>query len=173
MNTETYERLKRLYDKYGAQEFGKLCQKFLALAFGAAGYGHIVERGVQGVDVDAARENEEKYAIEVKTTVTNSITFEDKDVAGLQKRKEDSYQPLLAVLRFNRFSNWLFANADAIKAGNIFIDSLRPYRYRDLEDCMHPFFEQVVADHFYGTMAEAQKYLDNILRQQGAEVHPS
>ena len=173
MKTETYERLKGLYDKYGPQEFGKLCQKLLALSFQRGGYSHIVERGVQGVDVDAAKEGGEKYSLEVKTTITSLISFEQKDVDGLKKRIEDGYQSLLAVLRFTRFSNWLFAKADAIKAGNILIDSLRPYRCRDLEEYIYPFFERVVEEHFYGAMNEGQKYLDSVLRQKGAEVHPS
>ena len=78
MKTETYEQLKNLHDNYGPQEFGKLCQKFLAVAFQMAGYSHIVERGVQGVDVDAAGEKGEKYAVEVKTTMTKSVNFEQK-----------------------------------------------------------------------------------------------
>lgn len=78
MKTETYDKLKKLYDKYNAQEFGKICQKLLALSFCNAGYGHIVERGVQGVDVDAVKENGERYAIEVKTSKYDTINFQKK-----------------------------------------------------------------------------------------------
>lgn len=170
MNTETYQRLKKLHEKYGPQEFGKLCQKFLALAFHMAGYRHIVERGVQGVDVDAANESGEKYALEVKTTGSKFVSFEPKDVDGLKKREKDGYQPVLAVLRLDRFSNWIFARADTIKAGSIFIDSLRPYRLRDLEGSIYSFFDKVIMNHFDGTMAEAQRYLDDALRDKGAEV---
>lgn len=163
MKTETYERLKSLHDKYGPQEFGKLCQKFLAITFQRAGYGHIVERGVQGVDVDAAGESEKKYAIEVKTTATKSINFEQKDVDGLQKRKEDGYQPVLAVLRLDRFSDWVFARADKIKPGNIYIDSLRVHKLHELEKRICPLFDEVIKEHYDGTTREGQKYLDNIL----------
>jgi Holliday junction resolvase len=170
MNTETYERLKKLYDEYGPQEFGKLCQKFLALAFQAAGYTHIIERGVQGVDIDAANAKGEKYAVEVKTTATKTVVFDEKDVTGLEKRKEDGYQPVVAVLRLDRFSNWLFAKADAIKAGTIIIDSLRSYRHRELESCVCPVFEKAVKDNFKGALEEGQMFLDKVLRQKGAEV---
>lgn len=170
MKTETYERLKDLHDKYGPQEFGKICQKFLAIGFQMAGYTHIVERGVQGVDVDAATESGDKYAVEVKTTMRNSITFEPKDVDGLQKRKKDKYQPLLAVLRLHRFSNWIFAEADTMKAGKHYIDSLRPHKLPELEKCIRPLFTKGVEEHFRETMQQGQTYLDKVLRQKGVQV---
>lgn len=170
MKVDTYERLKRLHGKYGPKEFGKLCQKLLAISFKMAGYTHIVERGVQGVDVDAAEENGDKFAMEVKTTVTRSISFGQKDADGLQKRKEDNYQPLIAVLRLNRFSSWIFAKADAIKPGTKYIDSLRVYRLNKLEERIEPFFDEVIKEHHEGAMREGQKYLDEILRQKGVEI---
>jgi len=173
MKTETYERLKCLHDKYGPQEFGKICQKLLAIAFQMAGYNHIVERGVQGVDVDAGGESGEKYAIEIKTTITKSVNFEQKDVEGLQKRKADGYQPILAVLRLERFSDWIFAKADIIRRGSIYIDSLRVYRLRELQKRICPFFDKVIKEYFEGARQEGQRYLNNILQQRGAEVHRS
>lgn len=171
MKAKIYELLKKLHDKYGPQECGKLCQKFLAIGFQMAGYNHIVERGVQGVDVDAAGESGEKYTVEVKTTVTKSVNFEQKDVDGLQKCKENGYQPILAVLRLDRFSDWIFAKADTIKPRSLYIDSLRVYRLRELERCICPLFDKAVKEHFEGTIQEAQRYLDNVLRQKGVEVH--
>jgi Holliday junction resolvase len=166
VKTETYERLRSLYEKHGSREFGKLCQKFLAIAFQAAGYRHIEERGVQGVDFDAAKERKEKYAVEVKTTVANSISFEQKDVEGLKKRKKDGYQPVLAVLRLHRFSHWILADADSIKSGNVYIDSLRVHRLLHLEECIAPLFDRTLEEHFDGAMREAQGYLDKALRQR-------
>jgi len=173
MKTEIYERLKKLHDRYGAQEFGKLCQKFLAIGFRMAGYSHVVERGVQGVDVDAAGEKGDKYTIEVKTTLKKSVNFEQKDVDGLQKKKVDGYLGVLAVLRLDRFANWVFAKAETIKIGSLVIDSLRPYRLSELERCICPFIDEAINQHFDGTMREAQRYLDNVLRQKGVEVRKS
>lgn len=172
METETYERLKSLHTKYEPRRFGKLCQKFLAISFQMAGY-KAVEREVQGVDLDAAGESGDKYTVEVKTTETKSINFEPKDVDGLQERKEDGYQPILAVLRLDRFSDWIFAKADTIKPGTLYIDSLRAYRLDELERCIRPLFNKVVKEHFDGTVREAQGYLDNVLRQKGVEVRRS
>lgn len=166
MKTETYELLKKLHDKYGPREFGKLCQKFLAIAFQMAGYTHVVERGVQGVDVDAASESGERYAIEVKTTKDKYINFAQKDADGLQKRKKDGYQPVLAVLRIDRFSDWIFAKADTIKPGSLYINFLRAYRLQDLEQRICPQFDRAIEEHFKGTFQEGQKYLDNILQKK-------
>jgi len=170
VRTEIYEQLKKLHDRYRPQEFGKLCQKFLAIGFQLAGYDHIVERGVQGVDVDAAGEKGEKYTIEVKTTVKKSVNFEQKDVDGLQKKKVDGYLGVLAVLRLDRFANWVFAKVETIKPGSLVIDSLRPYRLSELEREICPFIDEAINQHFEGTMRESQKYLDTVLRQKGVEV---
>jgi len=173
MNTEVFERLSELHEKYGPQEFGKLCQKFLAIGFRMAGYTHVVERGVQGVDVDVAAEKQPKYSIEVKTTVAGSINFERKDVEGLHKRKTDGYQPTLAVLRISRFSDWIFAKADTVKVGSVFIDSLRPYRLRQLEKEICPLIDRAIIEHFEGTMVGGQTHLDNTLREKGIDTRPS
>lgn len=172
MKTETYERLKKLHDKYGAQEFGKLCQKLLAISFRMAGYGHVVERGVQGVDMDVKQENGEKYAVEVKTTEGKSVSFQPKDADGLESRHKDGYQSsVLAVLRLGLFSEWYFAKADKLQPGtNILVESLRPYRLQELEDHIKPYFDQAVNEHFAGTMEKAQGYLDEVLREKRADV---
>ena len=168
MQRATYECLKELHERYGAREFGKLCQKFLALAYRRAGFGHVVERGVQGVDVDAAG-GEAKYATEVKTTINHSIAFQDKDVAGLEARKCDGYHPLLAALRLSPLSDWLLADAEHLQAGVFALDQLRPYRRRDLEDTIRPLFAVVVDEHGEATLAGAQEYLDGVLHQLGVE----
>jgi hypothetical protein len=164
----TYEWLQELYARYDAREFGKLCQKFLALSFRRAGYGHVVERGVQGVDVDAA-DGDVKYATEVKTTINHSIAFQDKDVAGLRARECDGYRPLLATLRLSPLSDWLLADAEHLEAGVFTLDQLRPYRRRELEAAICPLFAAVVDEHAEGTLAGAQEYLDSVLRRVGVE----
>lgn len=173
METRTYELLECLYQEYGPREFGKLCQKLLAISFQMAGYSHIVERGVQGVDIDAAGESGEKYAVEVKTTASEYINIEPKDVDGLKKRKKDGYQPVLAALRLDRFSDWILAKADEIEPRRMYIDRLRAYRLPELEERIRPLFNKAVEEHFNRTMQDAQKYLDDVLRQKGVEVRQS
>jgi hypothetical protein len=168
MQRATYEYLKELYDRYDGREFGKLCQKFLAITYRRAGFGHVVERGVQGVDVDAAA-GQAKYSTEVKTTINHAIVFQDKDVAGLRARKCDGYHPLLAALRLSPLSDWLLVDAEHLEAGVFSLDQLRPYRRRDLEDAIRPLFAVVVDEHAEATLAGAQEYLDGVLGRLGVE----
>jgi hypothetical protein len=168
MQRATYECLTDLYARHGPREFGKLCQKFLAITYRRAGFGHVVERGVQGVDVDAAG-GEVKYSTEVKTTINHAIVFQDKDVVGLEARKCDGYHPLLAALRLSPLSDWLLADAEHLQAGVFPLDQLRPYRRRDLEEPVRALFAAVVDEHAEAALAGAQGYLDNVLRQLGIE----
>lgn len=169
METKAYEHLKNICDKYGAQEFGKLCQQMLALTLDASGFKVMEVRLVEGVDIDAMQDGK-KYAIEVKTaTKNNTISFGHKDRDGLIKRKEDGYQSVVAALRLDMISDWIFAKADSIKQGSVNIDKLRAYRLGELEKLI-PCFDTVVKEHYNGTMKEGQEYLNNILRQKGMKV---
>lgn len=170
MKSETYNKLSELYQKHEAQEFGKICQKLLAVAFCSAGYGHVVERGVQGVDVDAASDGGNRYSLEVKTTVKDSIVFGMKDELGLSSRAKDGYRPLLAVLQLDPLSEWYFADATRARVGSLLVESLRPYRQRDLEKVICPFFEEAVKEHYLGMMKGGQQYLDRVLKGRGAKV---
>ncbi len=168
MNTKTFEQLKSLYDTVGGQEFGKLCQKLLAIAFQKAGYSCVAEseRGVQGVDIGEVEKGDEKYSIEVKTTTTDYVTYEKKDEEGLKYKKEKGYTPVLAVLKLDRFSDWFFIKADSLKVGRIYIDSLRPFRMHNLEQKISPYFEKTVEEHYKGALQHGQSYLDNVLKQK-------
>lgn len=164
MQRATYEWLNLLYERFGPREFGKLCQKLLALSYRRAGFLHVVERGVQGVDVDAAR-GEMKFATEVKTTINDGIMFQAKDVAGLKARRADGYLPLLGVLRVSPLSDWLLADAQHLLPGRLALDKLRPYRRYDLENHLRPLFAEVVEQHAETALAGAQEYLDEVLER--------
>lgn len=166
MLTATFDRLHALRARHGPREFGKICQKLLALAFRAGGCGHVVERGVQGVDIDAAWA-EEKYAAEVKTTSERRVLLGAKDVLGLANRRADGYRPLLAVLRLSTLSDWLFADATRLAAGYYDIELLRPRRQLALEQRLRPHFECMLERHFVGALRGAQTYLDGVLQERG------
>ena len=170
MKSATYDLLKRLHDRYRPRRFGVLTQKLLAISYRFAGFRHVIERGVQGVDVDAANGFEERYATEVRTTVTDSVPFHQKDADGLASRGQDGYQSRLAVLQLRPLSEWYVVYAERLKVGNQLIESLRPYRDRELEQRLRPHFDQAVEDHFDDALAEGPSYLDRILRELGAEV---
>jgi hypothetical protein len=168
MRRATYEWLNLLYDRYGPREFGKLCQKLLAISYWSAGFIHVVERGVQGVDVDAAG-GQTRFSTEVKTTVNGAIVFQTKDVTGLNARRADGYLPLLGVLRLSPLSDWLLVDAEQLTPGCLPLDKLRPYRLHDLEAQLRPLFATVVEKHAEMALASAQAYLDGVLRQLGIE----
>jgi hypothetical protein len=170
LNTELFCLLKDLHSRHGAREFGKIVQKMLAIAFRLAGFNRIVERGVQGVDVDAIGTSTERYATEVKTTKNDSVPFASKDIDGLAARQRDGYEPLLAVLRLTPLSDLFLVHAVNLRCGRLQIASLRPYRFHALEARLQPCFALAVREHFEGAYTGSQYYLDRVLREQGIEV---
>jgi len=169
MKTSTYRRLCALRQRHGPREFGKLCQKLLALAFHQGGCSHVAERGVQGVDIDAAWEGE-KYTAEIKTTRTGFVQLGAKDILGLAQRRQDGYRPLVGVLQISPLADWLFADATQLQAGACWLDALRPLRQPVLENRLRPLFDEVLAAHYSATLLEAQAYLNRVLNLQGVEV---
>jgi hypothetical protein len=170
LSTELYCSLKDLHARHGPREFGKIVQKLLAIAFRLAGFHRIIERGVQGVDVDAAGHPGEKYAAEVKTTQSDSVPFALKDRDGLAARMHDGYHPLLAVLRLSPLSDLLLVHTANLRCGRIQIACLRPYRFHELEARLLPCFALAVREHFEGAYTGSQFYLDGVLREYGIEV---
>jgi Holliday junction resolvase len=169
--TQVYEHLVALGERHGPRERGKLCQKLLAIAFRTAGCDKIIERGVQGVDVDACNANGDKYSIEVKTTEGNNVPLGKKDIVGLKQRADqDGYLPLVGVLRISLFSEWYLASAATLKAGVVLIDSLRPFRVKQLEALIQPEFDKAICEHFDGAIERAQSYLDAVLREHDIVV---
>jgi hypothetical protein len=169
VKAHTYQHLCRLHARHGARVFGKICQKLVALAFRQGGCVHVVERGVQGVDVDAVW-GTERYALEIRTTRKDVVPFLPKDVNGLAARCEDGYRPFLGALRLGVFSEWYIADASGLRPGILTFDALRPIRQRELEQRLQPLFDQVVAIHFEETLVGAQAYLDHVLRGMGVVV---
>jgi hypothetical protein len=164
MRRATCEWLNLLYKRYDPREFGKLCQKLLAISYRQAGFIHVVERGVQGVDVAAAG-GQAKYATEVKTTINGAIVYHPKDFAGLAARRVDGYIPLLGVLRLSPLSDWILADAEHLATGRLALDKLRSYRRHDLETLLRPPFAAVVEEHAGTALERGQAYLDGVLRQ--------
>lgn len=174
MKTEVIELLEKLYKRYSSKhQFGKICQMILVLAISDSNKFRVNEvRLVEGVDIDIEDESKkEKFAIEVKTTKSSKLSLRKKDIDSLRKRLEsDNYQPVLAVLRIVTFSDWLFVKANSLRSGNVLIDSLRPYRIKELEDKFKPQFEHTVKSEFRNIMQKGQRYLLNKLKENGIKV---
>lgn len=176
MRTETLKLLQRLQKKFGLKgtpsgTFGKIVQKLLAISFHEMGAVNIVERGVQGADIDITLEPNQKYTLEVKTTEKLSFSLTPDNVQALLERTHDGYQPVIAVLRLKALENWIFAKIaiNEIPQGMILIDKLRRYRMKHLERQLEPRFDIVVQKHFKGIWDKGEKYLKENLRKVGIE----
>jgi Holliday junction resolvase len=172
MKLQTLQKLRQLRKRYDSGPFGKIAQKLLALSFREMGYTHIVERSIEGVDIDIAEEAGRKFALEVKTTDGLSISLSPDNIQSLRERVRDGYLPVIAALRLAVFENWILAGVPLheLSTGQVLIDRLRAYRMSDVENLLCPAFEQVVEKHFQGILKGGQRYLSEQLQQTGVEV---
>lgn len=166
MDPVTYQKLEAIRHKYGPSRFGKIVQKMLALTFREMGHGRIVEREVQGVDVDVGGH----WTIEVKTTANSSVTLKQKDVTGLQARAQDNYEPVLAVLRMSFLSDWILARAGSLRARTYRVDDLRPFSIPELEVPFQEHFPIVVNNSGDTVLQSGWHILDDLLRCKGIDV---
>lgn len=171
VDTNTFKYLQQIHYKFGPGVFGKIAQKLLAIAFYESGFQHVVERGVQGVDIDAATGEAKRYALEVKTTEGRSVSISEENIDALKDRIKDGYTALVAVLRMQMFEDWVFAAIplSRLHPGSYPLSILRPYRLRELESYVCPIFERVVDQHLTGVLARGEHYLLEILTQKRAE----
>ena len=110
MRAGTFQQLKQIRGKFGAGIFGKIAQKLLALAFHEAGYPHVVERGVQGADIDVVSAKGDMYTLEAKTTDKQSVPISKENIDALEDRVKDGYTPVIAALRMQMFEDWILAH---------------------------------------------------------------
>jgi Holliday junction resolvase len=173
MKVNTFQHLQQIRDKFGPGIFGKIAQKLLALAFREVGFSHIVERGVQGVDIDAANILGKKYALEVKTTDGENIPISRENIEALKDRTKDGYLPVIAALRVQMFEDWIFASIPLgdLKPVSLPLSRLRAYRLQDLETSICPTFEAVVNQHFSNVLAGGEHYLSQVLAQRRSQRH--
>ena len=130
---------------------------------------------MEGVDIDIAREGQDKFALEVKTTEVQSFRLDEGNVHALRDRARDGYLPVIAALRLAVFEKWILAQLplDELCAGNFLVDALRAYRMKELEASLEPVFEDVVEQHFHGTLDGGLQYLSEQLAKDGVEVRDS
>lgn len=174
MRLETLKRLDELKRKFGVKNkatgpFGKIVQKILALCFYEVGFSNIVERSVQGADIDFTKNGNEKYTVEVKTTEKSFIYLSKDNIEAINERVNDGYIPIIAVLQLSLLSNWIFVKipANSIPVGTILIESLRVYRFKVLEEQIGDIFDDIVSRHFNNILNGGEHYLKRSLRQLG------
>lgn len=176
MKIETFFQLKELQRKYGIKEtasgpFGKIAQKLLALSFHRIGFFNIVERSIQGVDIDITKNEDEKYACEVKVTDKLFFNMAKDNIAALIDRSNDGYMPIIAVLKLSMCTDWIIAKIPIgeMQNGNVLIDSIRRFRLRDLENEISVAFDKILEEHFEETLKRGDINLRERLKQLGIE----
>jgi Holliday junction resolvase len=171
LDVDTFQRLQKVRDKFGPRRFGKITQKLLALALHESGFEHVVEREVQGVDIDAAARDGRKYALEVKTTEGENIPISQENLDALKDRTKDGYTPVVALLRMQMFEDWIFAGIPlgSLGAGSVPRTRLLSYRIKELETLVCASFEHVVDEHCSDVLSRGERYLNEVLDQKRIE----
>lgn len=145
MRTKVHLQLKKLWEKHGAHEFGRICQllfgfcllnlKFQIQIFQLSGRPDIV-----------AMCNMEKFAFEIKTQSGSVATIKPEDLTGVKEYPE---QAIIAVLSYPDLDcNWILAKADEIKAGKWPISFLKQHSTLRLEDELNTAFPEVLEKYF-------------------------
>ena len=167
MKPHTYAKLADLREQTG-MEYGKLMQKLLAIALLETDVESLVERSIQGIDLDLSIAGQ-RYAMEVKTCEGDAIRLGAKDLEGLERHLAEGAEgaePYLAVLFNGLLDEWIFVryHPGEIPSGkNLSAFRLRPFRNRALERRVRSAFEQTVERHVTTAIYDRQVGLDRLL----------
>jgi hypothetical protein len=169
MRRETFEGLQRLTAAVG-QEYGKLVQKLLAIAWLEAGAERLIERSTQGIDLEVTIDGR-RLALEVKTTQEGALRFGAKDLAGLAARREEGYEPYFAVLGSSLLDTWIFARfheGELPSGADLSCTRLRPYRDRALADRLGDHFDRALRSHLEAAIDGGQSALSAVIEGYAA-----
>lgn len=147
------------------KEYGKLVQKLLALALLEAGATALIERSIQGIDLEFELAGQ-PYGLEVKTSTSQAVRLSAKDVSGLDRLVEQGMEVRLAVLLSGPLEDWIMASyyPKEFTSGKDYTSfRLRPYRDPKLEERIAAPFAEVVERHLQTAMTQGQGGLDRVL----------
>lgn len=169
MNPRVHETLRALSAEKG-KEYGKLVQKLLAIAFLESGADALIERSIQGIDLEV-RLAGRRLALEVKTCEGGSLTLGKKDLDGLDRQFADGLEAFVPVLGDRPTDDWIFvryARGELPSAKSLSLFKLRAYRDRELESRIAPAFDRAVLTHAAVAAREGQNGLDRVLERYPA-----
>ena len=164
MKPQTHAKLIELREKTG-KEYGKLVQKLLAIALLETEVERLVERSIQGIDLDVMIAGQ-RYGFEVKTCEEDEIRLGAKDHEGLKRQIAEGAEPYLAVLGGGLLAEWAFVRyhpGELPTGKNLSFFRLRPYRNRELERRVRAAFEQTIERHTTTAIYDRQSGLDKLL----------
>jgi Holliday junction resolvase len=173
MDVASFLLLRQLQESSISTDFGKICQSLVALTLRENGFDHVVNRLVEGVDIDASGYLGQ-YAIEVKTTEGHEVLIGEKDVKGWEDRSRDHYAPVLAALRVSLLSEWTLSSAIDLPKGTHRIQRLRLHEVADLTKVVTSHFD-VLAQKYVPTLLNLKQstpleYLKEVLGKAGVEA---
>jgi hypothetical protein len=146
MKHEVYRRLSELSEA-SDKEYGKLVQKLLAIAFCKAGAIRLIERSIQGIDLEITLPDERQIAVEVKTAQDQTVKF--------------------GVLGSDLLDEWILAryHVGEIRPNQQYrLTQLRAYRDTELENQIRQHFEEAVVEYTNLPETNRQGALDEVLR---------
>lgn len=166
MKPDVRRRLQEISSATG-QEYGKIVQKLLAIAFLAAGAKRLTERSTQGIDLEIELDDGRRLAVEVKTSQSEKVSFGTKDVKGLCERQREGKTPYLALLGPRMLDDWIFARfveGEILPNRDYALTALRAYRDAVLENTVREAFAAAVIEHATVAIEGGQAALDVVLR---------
>jgi len=159
MRDSTLRALLDISTRWPAEN-GKIIQMLLAISFDPLHGGFAVQNYLsQGVDVELTG-GEERFALEVKSTLGTTVALQEKDLDALRvKYKNDNYIPSVAALRLHSSSDWVVADARAFGIKDI---RLTPRDYALSRLALHPLLQlqEIVQREFPKTL---QSLKDTVL----------
>jgi len=169
MKRNTYEKLALLSSETD-KEFGKLVQKLLAAAFLETDVQKLVERAIQGIDLEFEIAGE-RHVFEIKTSQSNTIRLGSKDLQGLDRYFADGAKVYIAVLTTGPFEDWILARytPGEFPAGkDLSSFAFRAHRDRALEERIASAFDRMVDEHTHTAITRRQGGLDEVLQKYPA-----
>ncbi|MBW2038057.1 MAG: hypothetical protein JRI46_00430 [Deltaproteobacteria bacterium] len=167
MEAIIFQTLKRIRDKHGPSEFGKIAQKLLGIVLCRLCF-EVKERSVQDVDIEAVKKGL-KYWLEVKTTDKDEVIIGEKDVSGLKQCEllhggATGY----AILKVSLLSDWIIASSGNIKSGTVRIGRFSTQRILPLQNDVNKNFPSIVKELgnqiLSATKGQAQFVADRLLK---------
>jgi hypothetical protein len=139
---EAFSILDEVYNKFGASEFGRMCQILLGFSFIESGY-KIPTMQLSGRPDIISSKDGSSFIIEVKTSKLPVIRLKKDDLQGIiGGRNSKSVVAVLSYPDIDIF--WILADASRLNAGEYLKSSLRIFGISGIEDEInHSFFSVI------------------------------
>ena len=165
MKQRVFNNLERISEQLD-KEYGKIVQKLLAIAFCSMGARRVIERAIQGIDLEVMLPDGRFIAIEVKTFQGSRFTLNEKDLEGLETQlnggKDGAYLAVLGPRRIDELLLFKYSPKEIV-AKTYTTVSLDCFRDIDLEDQIRKYFDEAVLLFSNEALAYRQRGLNRIL----------